>query len=49
MKTLIERFSTYLKHERAVSPHTCKNYLVDLQQFLGFLEERFPGIQTKGE
>ena len=49
MKTLIERFSTYLKHERAVSPHTCKNYLVDLQQFLGFLEERFPDIQTKGE
>ena len=49
MKTLIERFSTYLKHERAVSPHTSKNYLVDLQQFLGFLEERFPGISTKGE
>jgi integrase/recombinase XerC len=44
MKTIIERFSTYLQHERAVSPHTHKNYLVDLQQFFTFLETSFPGF-----
>jgi len=49
MKSLIERFSTYLKHERAVSPHTCKNYMVDMQQFLNYLEERFPGVSASGE
>jgi len=49
MKTLIERFSTYLKHERDVSPHTCKNYLVDMQQFLNYLEGRYPGISSKGQ
>jgi integrase/recombinase XerC len=44
MKNLIDRFSSYLQHERAVSPHTHKNYLVDLQQFLAFLENKFPGF-----
>ena len=48
MKTLIERFSSYLKHERDVSPHTCKNYLVDMHQFLNYLEGRYPGISNKG-
>ncbi|MFA5811688.1 MAG: tyrosine recombinase XerC [bacterium] len=49
MKGLIDRFASYLKHERAVSPHTHKNYLVDIQQFLGFLESKFPGISYGGE
>lgn len=44
MKSLIDRFSTYLQHERAVSPHTYKNYLVDLQQFHAFLKEKYPNI-----
>lgn len=48
MQKLIERFSTYLQYEKAASPHTHKNYLVDLQQFLTFLEERFPGISENG-
>lgn len=49
MKTLIERFSTYLQHERAVSPHTYKNYLVDLQQFLSFIQEKYPQVAAAGE
>ena len=49
MKTLIDRFSTYLEHERAVSPHTYKNYLVDLQQFHSFLKEKYPKIASDGE
>lgn len=49
MKTLIERFSAYLQHERAVSPHTYKNYLVDLQQFVTFLQEKYPELAAAGE
>jgi integrase/recombinase XerC len=49
MKTLIERFSSYLQHERAVSPHTYKNYLVDLQQFTSFIQEKYPQVAAAGE
>lgn len=44
MKSLIGGFSSYLQHERNVSPHTYKNYLVDLTQFFQFLEKRTGGF-----
>lgn len=40
MKSFIENFSEYLKHERRASLHTVKNYMVDLKQFLEFLEKK---------
>ena len=49
MKRLIDQFSSYLKYERRASPHTHKNYLVDITQFFTFLETRFPGISNDGE
>jgi integrase/recombinase XerC len=48
MRGLIDDFSSYLRHERCSSVHTHKNYLVDLSQFFGFLEKRFPGISKDG-
>lgn len=36
----IEAFLSYLQAERAVSPHTLKNYASDLQQFRAFLREK---------
>lgn len=48
MQRLVEQFSSYLLHERVVSPHTHKNYLVDLSQFADFLERRFPEIARDG-
>lgn len=44
MKQLIGDFESYLVHEKGVSPHTHKNYMVDLAQFFNFLETKFPGI-----
>ena len=49
MKSLIDRFSTYLQHERSVSPHTYKNYLVDLQQFHEFLKDKYPKVANDGQ
>ncbi len=49
MKRLIDGFSTYLQHEKAVSPHTYKNYLVDLQQFYSFIKEKYPKVADDGE
>ncbi len=46
MKGLIDRFSSYMQHERMVSPHTHKNYLVDIQQFSAFLESKYPGMTS---
>jgi len=48
MKELIGSFESYLVHERGVSPHTHKNYMVDLTQFAGFLRERCPEIAASG-
>ena len=48
MKRLIDQFSSYLRYERSASPHTHKNYLVDITQFFSFLEGRFPGISNDG-
>jgi len=49
MQSLQEMFSSYLKYERRASIHTQKNYLVDLTQFLEFLEDKFPGIMKAGK
>lgn len=49
MKRLIDQFSSYLRYERRASPHTHKNYLVDITQFFSFLETRFPGISNDGQ
>ncbi len=35
----IEAFLSYLQAERAASPHTLKNYAIDLQQFRAFLRD----------
>lgn len=44
MKTLIDKFHTYLRYERDASPHTLKNYMVDMMQFCAFLESAHPAI-----
>ncbi|MFH0799439.1 MAG: tyrosine recombinase XerC [Pseudomonadota bacterium] len=46
--SLIEMFSSYLRHERRASHNTEKNYLVDLTQFFRFLEKSMPGISSDG-
>ncbi len=48
MRGLIERFAGHLQHERVVSPHTSKNYLVDLNQFALFLETSYPELISLG-
>ena len=39
MQTYLDVFQTHLEDERQVSPHTVRNYLSDLRQFLGGVEE----------
>lgn len=46
--SLLDDFSKYLKHEKCASPHTHKNYLVDLSQFFNYLEKSYPDIRTDG-
>lgn len=48
MKKLFNRFSTHLCKERRVSPHTHKNYLVDISQFFTFLEKRYRNMKGDG-
>ncbi len=38
---LIEHFIEYLKNEKRYSPHTTVSYRVDLNQFAGFVRERY--------
>ncbi len=38
----MEAYLSYLQAERAASPHTLKNYAIDLQQFRAFLRARKP-------
>ncbi len=40
-------FLQYLKAERQLSPHTLRNYRLDLTQFLAFWEERHPGLSLQ--
>jgi integrase/recombinase XerC len=49
MHSAIEQFSNYLMHERRVSEHTHKNYLVDMTQFRQFLRRRHPEIVKNGD
>jgi len=44
VRAAIEEYLTYLKAERDASAHTLRNYRVDLEQFLAYLQER----QTDG-
>ncbi len=39
VKNAIAEFEKYLEVEKNFSPHTLKNYLVDLRQFQAYLEE----------
>lgn len=48
MDDLVERFSSYLCHERRASPHTQKNYLVDLTQFFEFLKKKLSRASHDG-
>jgi integrase/recombinase XerC len=43
MQAAIEGYLEYLKGERDASPHTLRNYRVDLGQFLAYLREREGG------
>lgn len=43
MSNLPKTFSTYLKLQ-GVSPVTCRNYLVDINHFLGWLELKIRGL-----
>ena len=47
MDNLIKGFETYLLHEKGASPHTHKNYMVDISQFFSFLKGRMPDIMQK--
>ena len=40
MDTYLAAFQTYLDIERQVSPHTLRNYLSDLHQFVHFASDR---------
>lgn len=40
MRAAIDEYLTYLRAERDASAHTLRNYRVDLEQFLGYLQER---------
>ncbi len=47
MKTIINEFESYLLNEKSGSPHTHKNYMVDLTQFFAFLGTKYPDVMTK--
>lgn len=49
MKTLLDKFQSYLRYERAASPHTLKNYMVDMSQFYSYLQKGHPAIAKGGE
>ena len=40
MRRYIEKFKDYLSVEKNYSPHTVRNYLIDLREFSGFLGDR---------
>jgi integrase/recombinase XerC len=40
MRAAIDEYLTYLRAERDASAHTLRNYRVDLEQFLAYLQER---------
>jgi integrase/recombinase XerC len=44
----LEDFWQYLRVERQMSPHTLRNYAVDISQFLEFLQESREGASLQG-
>lgn len=44
----IKEFLEYLRSEKNYSPHTLKNYAIDLKEIRAFLEENFPEGKTPG-
>ncbi len=42
LEIYIKQFEQYLKVERNLSEHTCRNYLLDLREFDSFLQEKSP-------
>jgi len=46
---LIHQFIHYLSMEKNASPHTCRNYLRDLEQFEGFLRSSGTSVSPQGE
>ena len=40
MEKYLENFRDYLQFEKNCSPHTVRNYISDLRQYLAFLAER---------
>jgi integrase/recombinase XerC len=49
MEKAIRDFENHLAFERNLSPHTQKNYLIDLRQFQTFLETHHPTLVTQGQ
>lgn len=47
MEGTLERFGAYLAHTKGYSPHTVRNYVSDVRQFLLYLEEREPAAAAE--
>ena len=49
MRAWIESFIEALSAEKGFSPHTCRAYRNDLEQFLGYLRDSASGLLRKGK